>query len=438
VQNDERFGAMRKRRVVITGLGLATCLGLSVEENWRRVLNGESGIRKLDCPGSGSSPIQAVGAMRPEDMQTIEKEFREEAKAEGEAKTLLALWAARQAFDDAALPGDYGDRDRYGLVLASGIGINRLEDIARWTGKDHTFDMVRFGRELSGVHRESLIRNPSHRTSALIGKKFGLRGMNATITAACASATQAIGIGYRSIARGEADVMAVGGADAMTNPVGLIFFVLLNAASTSREEPRTLSRPFDRRRSGLVMAEGGAVAVLEDEEHALRRKARIYAEVAGYGASLDAYQLTRPHPEGRGAVQAMRASLRDAALGTGEIDYINAHGTSTKLNDVVETAAVKEVFGDRAYRIPISSSKSMIGHTLAASGAPEFVFTVLSVQRDAIHPTINLSQPDPRCDLDYVPGVMRMQTVRAAISNSFGFGGQNASVVVKKYHEEPR
>jgi 3-oxoacyl-[acyl-carrier-protein] synthase II len=186
------------------------------------------------------------------------------------------------------------------------------------------------------------------------------------------------------------------------------------------------------------MAEGGAVAVLEDEEHALRRKARIYAEVAGYGASLDAYQLTRPHPEGRGAVQAMRASLRDAALGTDGIDYINAHGTSTKLNDVVETAAVKEVFGDRAYRIPISSSKSMIGHTLAASGAPEFVFTVLSVQRDAIHPTINLSQPDPRCDLDYVPGVMRMQTVRAAISNSFGFGGQNASVVVKKYHEEPR
>ncbi|HXX80842.1 MAG TPA: beta-ketoacyl-[acyl-carrier-protein] synthase family protein [Thermodesulfovibrionales bacterium] len=424
---------MKRRRVVITGLGLATCLGLSVEENWQRVLNGESGIRKLACPCCDSSPIQAVGAIRQEDMQTIDKEFREETETEGEAKTLIALWAAQKALDDAALARKYGDRERYGVALASGIGINRLEDIARWIGKDRVFDMVRFGKELSEVHRESLIRNASHRSSALIGKKFGLHGMNATVTAACASATQAIGIGYRVIQRGEADVMAVGGTDTMTNPVGLIFFVLLNAASTSREEPGTVCRPFDRKRSGLVMADGAAVAVLEEESHALRRKARIYAEVAGYGASLDAYQLTRPHPSGRGAVHSMISSLLDAGLGTDEIDYINAHGTSTKLNDVVETVAIKEVFGEHAYRIPVSSSKSMIGHTLAASGAPEFVFTVLSVQRDEIHPTINLSQPDPKCDLDYVPWVMRRQTVRAAISNSFGFGGQNASVVVKKY-----
>ncbi|HET6513595.1 MAG TPA: beta-ketoacyl-[acyl-carrier-protein] synthase family protein [Thermodesulfovibrionales bacterium] len=425
---------MKKRRVVITGLGLATCLGLSVEENWQSVLKGESGIRKLDCPFSDSSPIQAAGAMREEDMEAIVREFREEGKTEGEKKTLIALWAAQQALRDAALPMEYGDRERYAVALASGIGINRLEDIARWINKDRTFDMIRFGKEFSEVHRESIMRNLSHRPSSLIAKKFGLLGMNATVTAACASATQAIGIGYRAIQRGEADVMAVGGSDTMTNPVGLIFFVLLNAASTSHEEPRTLCRPFDRRRSGLVMADGAAVAVLEEESHALQRGARIYAEVAGYGASLDAYQLTRPHPEGRGAVQSMRASLDDAGLGTDEIDYINAHGTSTKLNDVVETLAVKEVFGEkRAYRIPISSSKSMIGHTLAASGAPEFVFTVLSVQRDAIHPTINLSQPDPKCDLDYVPGVMRTQTVKAAISNSFGFGGQNASVVVKKY-----
>lgn len=424
---------MKRRRVVITGLGLVTCLGLSLEENWKSVLNGESGIRKLACPSSDSSPIQAVGAIRQEDMRTIESEFREEAETEGETKTLIALWAARQALDDAGLAREYGDRERYGVALASGIGINRLEDIVRWVGKDHTFDMVRFGKELSEVHKESIIRNFSHRPSALIAKKFRLLGINATVTAACASATQAIGIGYRAIQRGEAEVMAVGGSDTMANPVGLIFFVLLNAASTSHEEPETLCRPFDRKRSGLVMAEGAAVAILEEESHALRRKARIYSEVAGYGTSLDAYQLTRPHPAGRGAVQSMWASLRDAALSTDAIDYINAHGTSTKLNDIVETVAIKEVFGERAYRIPISSSKSMIGHTLAASGAPEFVFTVLSVQRDAIHPTLNLSQPDPKCDLDYVPGVKRVQTVRAAISNSFGFGGQNASVVVKKY-----
>jgi 3-oxoacyl-[acyl-carrier-protein] synthase II len=340
---------MKRRRVVITGLGLVTCLGLSVEENWQSVLNGESGIRKLACPCSDSSPIQAVGTIREEDMQTIKKQFREEAETEGEAKTLNALWAAWRALDDAALAEDYGDRERYGVALASGIGINRLEDIVRWIGKDHTFDMVRFGKELSEVDRESIIRNSSDRPAALIGKKFGLLGMNVTVTAACASATQAIGIGYRAIQRGEADIMAVGGSDTMTNPVGLIFFVLLNAASTSHEEPGTLCKPFDRKRSGLVMAEGAAVAILEEESHALQRKARIYAEVAGYGASLDAYQLTRPHPAGRGAIQAMRASLRDAALGTDEIDYINAHGTGTKLNDVVETVAIKEVFGDRAY-----------------------------------------------------------------------------------------
>jgi 3-oxoacyl-[acyl-carrier-protein] synthase II len=424
---------MKRRRVVVTGLGLATCLGLSVEENWQSVLNGKSGIRKLTCPCCDSSPIQAVGAIRQEDMQTIKREFREEARTEGETKTLLALWAAKQALNDSALAEGCGDRQRYGVALASGIGINRLDDIVRWIGEDHTFDTVRFGKDLAEVCRESIIRSSSQRPSALIGKKFRMFGMNATVTAACASATQAIGLGYRAIRRGEADVMAVGGSDTMTNPVGLIFFVLLNAASTSHEDPGTLCRPFDRKRSGLVMAEGAAVAILEEESHALKRKARIYAELAGYGASLDAYQLTRPHPTGRGAVQSMKASLRDAALGTEMIDYINAHGTSTKLNDVVETAAIKELFGDRAYRIPISSSKSMIGHTLAASGAPEFVFTVLSVQHDAIHPTINLLQPDPKCDLDYVPGVMRVHTVRAALSNSFGFGGQNASVVVKKY-----
>jgi len=267
----------------------------------------------------------------------------------------------------------------------------------------------------------------------LISRRFGFLGMNATVTSACASGTQAVGIGYRAIQRDEADVIAVGGADSMINPIGLVFFALLSAASTSRDQPETVCRPFDRKRSGLVMGEGAAVAILEEASHALERRARIYGEVAGYGASLDAYQVTAPHPQGRGAEQAMRAALRDAGLAPEDIDYINAHGTSTKLNDQIETVAVKKVFGAHAHRLAISSTKSLIGHLLAASGAPEFVFTVLTVARDEIHPTLNLTHPDPRCDLDYVPGVKRAGIVRAALSNSFGFGGQNGSIIVKKY-----
>ena len=219
----------------------------------------------------------------------------------------------------------------------------------------------------------------------------------------------------------------------MVNPVGLVFFVLLSAATTSLDQPGTLCRPFDRKRSGLVIGEGAGAVILEEESHALKRGVRIYGEVAGYGASLDAYQVTAPHPQGRGAEQSMKAALKDAGLVPDEVDYINAHGTSTKLNDAIETVAIKKVFGEHAKEIAISSSKSLIGHLLAASGAPEFVFTVLTVARDEIHPTLNLTHPDPKCDLDYVPNVKRAKRVRAALSNSFGFGGQNGSIIVKKY-----
>jgi len=311
-----------------------------------------------------------------------------------------------------------------------------LEDIHPWIGDNRSFDLIRFGKETERVQRESIVRNNSNRTAALISTRFGLYGMNATVTSACASGTQAVGIGYRAIQRGEADVMVVGGADSMINPIGLVFFVLLGAATTSSDSPETLCRPFDRKRSGLVMGEGAGLAILEEESHALRRGVKIYAEVVGYGASLDAYQVTAPHPQGRGAEQSMRAAFRDAGLGPEEIDYINAHGTGTKLNDIIETVAIKRVFGDHASRVAISSSKSLIGHLLAASGAPEFVFTVLTVARDEIHPTLNLTHPDPKCDLDYVPNGMRAKRVRAALSNSFGFGGQNGSVIVKKYTEE--
>ncbi len=442
---------INKRRVLITGLGMATSLGLDVEENWHKALSGISGIGKLSLPHTENSPVRAVGSITEADWNRIQHEFRDDAAKEGERRTLFALWAAQSALKDAglvtsassvkrqALNSELGipisnlRSDRCGVVMAAGLGINRLEDIHRWTNKDGKFDYLKFGQEYKDVHRESLVKNNSNRPASLIAERFCLHGYNATITTACASASQAIGTAYRAVSRGDADMIAAGGADSMINPVGLVFFVLLSAASVSAEAPSEICRPFDRRRSGLVMGEGAGIVILEEESHALQRGAKIYAEVTGYGSTMDAYKVTAPDPQGTGAEHAMITALKDANTGIDQIDYINAHGTSTKLNDTAETLAIKKVFKEHAKNISINSSKSIIGHLLAASGGPEFVFTALSVKRDELHPTINLKNRDPKCDLDYVANVKKQRTVRAAISNSFGFGGQNASLVVKKY-----
>lgn len=421
-----------KRRVVVTGLGLVTPLGLTLEENWQKALLGVSGITGLKLPNSERSPIQAVGAVGESDWAKITAEFAEEASREGERRTLFGLWAARSALRDAKITDNGSDGNRFGVFFAAGLGITRLEDIQRWISADGKFDFSRFNREYHHVHEESVIRCRSDRPAALIARKFGLRGVNVTVTAACASATQAIGMGFKAIQRGEADLILAGGSDSMIHPIGLIFFALLGAAATAPRHTSNLPRPFDRRRSGLVIGEGAGVVILEEETRARRRGASIYAEVMGYASSLDAYQVTAPHPRGEGAAQSMRLALQDAHLEPGEIDYINAHGTGTKLNDIAETLAIKKVFTEHAYRIPVSSSKSLIGHLMAAAGGPEFIFTALSVQGDIIHPTINLTSPDPKCDLDYVPQMKRLHTVKAALSNSFGFGGQNASIVIKK------
>ncbi|MBI5102582.1 MAG: beta-ketoacyl-[acyl-carrier-protein] synthase family protein [Nitrospirae bacterium] len=427
------MGRTQNRRVVVTGLGLATSLGLDLGTNWERALSGVSGVRRITYPYSAKSPVQAVAEISGSDWSRIKSEFGDEAEGEGERRTLFALWAARSALADSGVLASGTSGKRFGVSLAAGLGINRLEDIHRRLAGDMTFDYKGFGREYLKAHKESIIRNNSNRPAALIAKKFGLTGSNCTITTACASATQAIGAGFRAIQRGDADLVVAGGADSMINPVGLIFFVLLKAAATGSDSPETLCRPFDRKRSGLVMGEGAGVAVLEEESHAVRRGAAIYAEVAGYGSTIDAYQVTAPHPDGVGASGSMRRALTDAGMGPSEIDYINAHGTSTKLNDAAETAAIKQVFGEHASGLAISSSKSLIGHLLAASGGPEFVFTSMSVRDDLVHPTINLNNPDVKCDLDYVPNKKRIKKVRAALSNSFGFGGQNASIILKKY-----
>jgi len=412
-------------------MGAVTANGIDVEENWQKAIDGVSGVRKLHYPGAEKSAVQAVGDVREEDWQKIAAEFPEDARREGERCTLYALWAAKRAAEDAALP-EGGDRSRMSISFAKGIGIDRPEDVANWLKGDR-FDYESFGRELDRVHRESLMRNSTHCTAGLIARRLALGGENRTITTACASASQAVGLALRSIRRGRADVVVAGGTDSMINPVGLIYFVLLNAASQFEGDPAKACRPYDKKRTGLVMGEGAGMLVLEELEHAKKRGAKIYAELAGYGSSVDAYRLTAPHPEGYGAVLSMRRALDDGGLAPSDIDYINAHGTSTKRNDPTETDAVKTVFGEYARKVSISSSKALFGHVLAAAGGPELVLTTLSVQRDVVHPTLNLEHPDPQCDLDYTPNVRRERTVRAALSNSFGFGGQNATIVVKKY-----
>lgn len=427
---------MGERKVVITGLGLATALGLEVDANWRAAMSGVSGVSAINLPYAGKSVVKAAGQVSASDWDRICREFPAEAESAGERRTLFALWSAAKALDDAGFPRNAGDRSNFGVMLGAGLGINRLEDIHNWLGPDRKFDSSRFASELERVSPDSLIRNNASEPASLIAEKFGLHGPSGTVTTACASATQAMGTAYRAVKRGEADLILAGGADSMINPVGLIFFVLLGSIAVSRMPPENLCRPFDRKRSGLVMGEGAGMAVFEEKSHALARGARIYAEVAGYASTMDAWRLTAPHPEGKGAEVCMARALADSGIRPDEIDYINAHGTSTKLNDLAETTAIKKVFGECANGLAVSSSKSMIGHLLAGAGAPEFVFTVLSVARDEIHPTINLTNPDASCDLDYVPNEGRRKVVRAALSNSFGFGGENAAIVVRKYSGE--
>ncbi len=425
---------MSKRRVVITGLGVATPLGIRVNDVWRRLLGGESGIKGLDCKGCEKSEVRAAGVIDNEDFHTIKTSLEDIHEEMAERRTVFGLWAARESLRDAGFSESINS-DRAGVVFSAGLGVNRLEDIANYLDESGRFDRAKFFQELKDLSKDSIMRCNSNLPAALIGKTYGLKGVNSTITTACASATQAVGTAYRLIQSGEADLIIAGGADSMINPVGLVYFVLLGAASTSDDPPETVCRPFDRRRSGLVMGEGAGAVVLESEDHARARGARIYAELAGYGSSMDAYQVTAPEPEGRGAELSMKRAIEDARLVPEDIDYINAHGTGTKLNDIAETEAIKRVFGKHASKIAISSSKSMIGHLLAASGGPEFVFTTLSVYNNRVHPTINLTRRDPKCDLDYVSDGSRNMEVRAALSNSFGFGGQNGSVVVKKYTE---
>ncbi len=418
--------------VCITGMGMVTSLGADLETSWERALAGESGVRPIASFETKTLPIAGAGEVPEEEMSALRERLPEEFAGEEERRILFALDAAQSALADAGLaPGD-AEPSRSGVVMGTGLSTYRLEDVVAWSSREEGFDAARFAREIDRTHPEGYFRNSPERATSLISKMSRFAGPMATLTSACAAAAQAIGTGMRMIRRGEADAVLCGGADSMIHPVGMAIFLLLGAATTADAPPETLCRPFDRRRSGLVVGEGAGVLLLESAEHAEKRGARIHARLCGYGTSMDAYQVTAPDPSGRGAVRSMREALRDAGLAPSEVAYVNAHGTGTKLNDTAETKAIKEVFGDSAEDLTVSSSKSLIGHLIGACGGPELIFTALSVSRDVVHPTRNLENPDPKCDLNYVPEGARKMAVPAAISNSFGFGGQNATLVVRK------
>jgi 3-oxoacyl-[acyl-carrier-protein] synthase II len=414
-------GKKEKRRVVVTGMGAVTPLGLTVDQYWQGLIEGRSGIDRITLCDVSSLTCKIAGEVKGFDPRTY-MDFKEARRMARFSQ--FAVACARMAIEDARLDISRENPDMLGVIIGNGIGgFPEAEE------GYHTL-LERGGMRLNPFFMPIILPNMAAGQISLI---FGLTGFSSTITTACAAATQAIGDAVEMIRLGKADVMVAGGSEAAITPTGVAGFCVMKALTTRNDEPTKASRPFDAKRDGFAPGEGAAILILESLEHAMHRDARIYAEVAGVGASSDAYHIVAPPNNGAGAVRAMRWAIEDANLTPNEVEYVNAHGTSTQLNDAVETLAIKSLFGDYAYRVPISSTKSMIGHLLGGSGAVEAVVCVKTITTGMIHPTINYEYPDPDCDLDYVPNVARVKDVNVALSNSFGFGGQNACLVFKKY-----
>ncbi len=410
-------------RVVVTGMGAITPLGNSVAEFWQGCLEGRSGIGSVTQFDSSGYPSRIGGEVRGFDPQ----DYIERREARRMSRfSQFAVAAARQAIQQAELDLEREERSRVGVLLGNGIGGLTDTEAAVHTIRD------KGGMRIDPFFLAKMLPNMAAAQLSLI---FGIKGYSNTVITACAAGTQAIGDSLDLIRAGRADVVVSGGTEAALSELGLCGFAVMRALSTRNDEPEKASRPFDAGRDGFVAAEGAAIFVLESLEHARRRDAPILAELAGYGACNDAHHLVAPCADGEGAVRAMRWALEDAGLVPGDVDYINAHGTSTKLNDVAETMAIKKTFGELAYRIPVSATKSMVGHPFGAAGALESVACIQSICSGMIHPTINYEKPDPECDLDYVPNEPRRADVRVVLKNSFGFGGQNACLVFKQFEE---
>jgi 3-oxoacyl-[acyl-carrier-protein] synthase II len=423
-----------RRRVVITGYGMVTCLGEDAETTFRKASKGLSGINYLTSFDTAGLPCRIGGEVKDEWLREDEGPSAHRYYKFSCRGLRLMRKATFEAADRSSLDG-VNERERIGLSLGfhgDNPSVEDLRFLHRFYDGHGAWDMSSLMSTGGYSYLNFLRRKPDVATS-ILSKLFDCKGPNLTIASACAAGSQAIGEACRMIRDGTSDVMIAGGAESTLNFVGYTGFVLIRALCDRYSTPQTASRPFDRKRSGFVMSEGAAAVVLEELQHALERKAPIFGELLGYGSSADAYRITDTHPQGLGAVIAMRAALEDAGLGPEDIDYINAHGTSTTQNDLTETTAIKKVFGDRARKIPVSSNKSMLGHAIAAAGPIEMILTLLGMRASVILPTINYRHPDPKCDLDYVPNEARVQAHARALSNSFGFGGQNACLCVGLY-----
>ena len=412
-----------KRRVVVTGTGLITPLGTGTEKTWRNLCEGKSGIGLITRFDTSDYSVKIAAEVK----DFVAGDFIEPKLARHlDLFVQYALAAAGMAVNDAGLTIDDANANRVGVFTGNGIG--GLATIEKY----HKITLERGPRKITPFFIPMVISNMSAGQISIV---HGARGPNLSLTTACAAGTHAVGEAFRSISRGDCDVAITGGSESTICPLAVGGFNAMKALSRQNENPEKACRPFDKDRDGFIISEGGGMMILEELEHARQRGADILAEVVGFGLSGDGFHMAAPPEDGNGAVRCMQMALDDAGLEPGDIDYVNAHGTSTPLNDVVETRAIKTVFGAHAYKLAVSSTKSMIGHMLGGAGGIESVFMALSIKNQIVPPTVNLENPDPECDLDYVPNTARETLIRAAISNSFGFGGTNAVLVMKKFEE---
>jgi len=410
-----------ERRVVITGMGVVSPVGSTVEKFWENIVKGKSGIGRITKFDPEGYPVQIAAEVKDFDPNLY---FDKKEVRRTDPFIQFAIGASTQAVEDSGLDGADIDRTRVGVLIGSGIGgLTTIEQQLKilWEKGPRRVSPYCVPMEIINM------------ASGLVSIRFGFKGPNLSVVTACATGTHAIGEAFRIIQRGEADVMVAGGTESAITPLSIAGFAAARALSTQNDEPEKASRPFEKNRNGFVMGEGAGILILEELEHAKRRGAKILAEVVGYGTSGDAYHMTAPAPEGEGAARAIENAIRDAGIRPEDIDYINAHGTSTKFNDLFETMAIKRVFGEHAYRVKISSIKSMIGHLLGAAGGVEVVSSVKTIETGIIPPTINYEEPDPECDLDYTPNEAAKADVRYVLKNSFGFGGTNACLILKRY-----
>ena len=416
---------MSRHRVVVTGMGALTPLAHTAQESWRGMVEGKSGIGPMTLCDPSAFPCQIAGEVK--DFDPVRYIHAKEARRMARFSQ-LAVAASLQAVEDAGLNINPADSYRYGVLLGNGNGgFPTTEEGCRVL-------VQRGGMRVSPFFFPMTLPNMA---SSNVSRILGLRGYNSTVITACAASNQAMGEALETLRRGAADVMLTGGTEAGISQLGLAGFCSMRALSTRNSDPQKASRPFDAQRDGFVPAEGASVLVLETAQHALDRGADILCEVVGFGSTSDAFHPVQPEESGEGAARAMRNALDDADVAPEQVDYINAHGTSTYLNDAVETVAIKSLFGELAYQIPVSSTKSMVGHSLGAAGGLEAMACVRTITDGIIHPTVNYEHPDPRCDLDYVPNVARKANVEVVLSNAFGFGGQNACLVFKRYQGDP-